>query len=113
MTFIPKALRAVYFEEGNRMRVFSHLHRIQFLLLAAIVGSLWVGAELNLRAQGTSYITGTVLDPNQNPVPNAPIQIKNEVTLATFAVKTTDTGLYRSPALDPGSYTVRVSAPSF
>lgn len=95
------------------MRVFSQLHRIQFLLLAAIVGSLWVGAELNLRAQGTSYITGTVLDPNQNPVPNAPIQIKNEVTLATFAVKTTDTGLYRSPALDPGSYTVRVSAPSF
>jgi Carboxypeptidase regulatory-like domain len=79
----------------------------------AILGLLWIASVSAALAQGTSFITGSVYDPSQNPVANASVQITNDVTGTTFNVNTTDTGLYRSPAVDPGSYTVRVVVTGF
>ena len=66
-----------------------------------------------LFSQGTSYLTGYVQDPTGSAVPNANIVIKNENTGSSYALKSTDTGVYRSPALDPGRYEIRVSAAGF
>ena len=77
---------------------------------------IWVAVTLGsapLFSQGTSYLTGYVQDPTGSAVPNASIAIKNENTGSSYALKSTDTGVYRSPALDPGSYEVRVSAAGF
>src|SRR5438874_1640514 len=66
-----------------------------------------------LFSQGTSYLTGYVQDSTGSAVPNANIVIKNENTGSNNVLKSTDTGVYRSPALDPGSYEIRVSAAGF
>jgi hypothetical protein len=79
----------------------------------AILGLLWIASVSAALAQGTSYITGSVYDQGQKSVANAGVEITNEVTGTTFALNTTDTGLYRSPTLEPGSYTVKVNAPGF
>jgi Carboxypeptidase regulatory-like domain len=95
------------------------MHRIfrprKFLTLglAAVFVSLLAGSSSVLLAQGTSYITGTVYDQGQKPVANAGVGITNEQTGTTLTVNTTDSGLYTSPSLDPGSYTVKVSASGF
>jgi hypothetical protein len=77
-----------------------------------ILMAVTLGAE-SLFSQGTSYLTGYVQDPTGSAVPNASIVIKNESTGAAYSLKSTDTGVYRSPALDPGSYAIRVSAAGF
>jgi hypothetical protein len=81
----------------------------KLVLLAAIVA----GASSALWAQGTAYLTGYVLDPSQAGVPNATIEIKNDVTGAVVSIKTTDAGVYRSPAVDPGTYTITAGATGF
>lgn len=83
----------------------------------AIVGILVAVALLcpvpALWAQGTAYLTGYVLDPTQAGVPDATVEIRNEVTGATLTLKTTDAGVYRSPAIEPGNYSVTVTAKGF
>lgn len=83
--------------------------RLSLLMVAASVvclGSL-------LWAQGTAYLTGYVLDPSDAGIPNATVSIKNNVTGTTLSLQTTEAGVYRSPALEPGTYTITVSVTGF
>ena len=63
--------------------------------------------------QGSSYLTGFVRDSSGGLVPGATVVIKSENTGAEYNIVTTETGVYRSPALDPGSYDVTVQAKGF
>src|SRR6185312_2458566 len=63
--------------------------------------------------QGTAYLTGYVIDPSSAAVPNASVQIKSNVNGTTFNLTTTGAGVYRSPALQPGTYTITVTAAGF
>src|SRR5262249_10852545 len=63
--------------------------------------------------QGASYLTGYVQDSTGASVPNATVTIKNEATGVSTSLVTTDTGVYRTPSLDPGSYEIRVAAAGF
>ena len=58
-------------------------------------------------------ITGTVNDPQGAPVPNAKVTIINTATGVSYDTVTTDTGSYSRPAINPGSYSVSVTAPGF
>lgn len=82
-------------------------------LLAFILAACAALPVLPVFAQGTSYLTGYVFDPSQNAVANAKVEIRNESTGAVVDLATTDAGIYRSPSLDPGTYTVRVQATGF
>lgn len=62
---------------------------------------------------GTGSIQGTVTDPTGAVVVGAKVTIANTATGATISATTTSAGSYASGALVPGSYTVRVEAPSF
>lgn len=89
--------------------------RVKRLFCGLLAGAMALLAlsTLPLFAQGTAYLTGYVLDPAGNAVSNTKVVIRNESTGATFSVATTDAGVYRSPSLDPGNYTVRVQATGF
>lgn len=78
-----------------------------------VVAAIFIAASLSLWAQGTAYLTGYVLDPAQAGVPNVTVEIKNDVTGAVVSVNTTEVGMYRSPAVDPGTYTITVVAAGF
>jgi len=81
----------------------------RILLVLALLG---YGSNLAW-GQGTAYITGFVTDPTQAAVPGAGVVIKSDDTGSRYDVKTTETGVYRSPVLPPGKYTVSVTAQGF
>src|SRR5678815_2425906 len=64
-------------------------------------------------SQETGQITGAVLDPADARISGAKITVKSVTTGAERQTKTTDTGVYTVPSLQPGRYTVIVDAPGF
>ena len=84
------------------MKVFA------LLFLAAI----WMpGAMLGQDARGR--ITGRVLDPSGAPVPNVSVAATENATQVKVVGNTNAAGSYDLPYLDPGTYTLTVSAPGF
>jgi hypothetical protein len=66
-----------------------------------------------LRAQGTAYISGYVLDKSGAGVPNAKVVVTNQATTETLTLVTNSVGLYRTPPLLPGTYQITVTASGF
>lgn len=67
-----------------------------------------------MRAQAISGdLTGTVLDPSGAGVPNAKVEAVNSATNISQTTNTNAQGEYRISNLQPGTYTVNVTAPSF
>ena len=60
-----------------------------------------------------AIVTGSVTDPQGAVVPNAKIEIKNMETNVATTVLTNESGFYSSPPINPGQYTVGVSATGF
>jgi hypothetical protein len=58
-------------------------------------------------------ITGIVTDPSGAAVPGATVRATNIANNATKEVQTTSAGVYSIPYLDPGVYTIEVSATGF
>ncbi|HWT01074.1 MAG TPA: TonB-dependent receptor [Pyrinomonadaceae bacterium] len=58
-------------------------------------------------------IKGTVTDQNGGIVQNATVVVTNVGTNAERTISTSDEGTYEAPLLDPGTYRVAVSAPTF
>jgi len=68
-----------------------------------------LGAQQDTNAK----LTGTILDPHGNAVPNASVQVKSE---SSSLVRRTTAGLegrFSAEGLPNGAYTVEVSAPGF
>ena len=66
-----------------------------------------------LFAQGSGTIKGFVTDPAGLAVPGAPVTITNAATGAAIKTTTNNAGIYEVGALNPGSYTIEVSASGF
>lgn len=82
-----------------------------FALLAVVLLSYQPAhAQANVQA-GT--IQGVVTDPQGGVVPNAKVTITNKDTSAQISTATSSAGQYSSGSLTPGTYVVRVEAPSF
>jgi hypothetical protein len=80
------------------------------LLLACL---LLLRLAPSANAQTTATVIGAVTDPQSLPVPGAEVKIKGE-DVAVLRTTTTDVaGLYRLPALPPGSYSLIVSKTGF
>jgi Carboxypeptidase regulatory-like domain/TonB dependent receptor len=80
-----------------------------FLLISLAFGA--AGAAAQSTTQGA--VGGTVKDPQGAVVANAPVTVKNEETNKEFAATTDDEGRFRVVQLDPGTYSVTVSASGF
>jgi hypothetical protein len=78
-----------------------------------ILGLVWVVSVSGALAQGAASLTGYVLDSTDKAVANATVDVINERTGGTLTLKTTDAGVYQSPFIEPGSYSLKVNAPGF
>ncbi len=61
----------------------------------------------------TGRLAGTVFDPNRGAVPNASVTVTSQATNVATRMTTDGQGAYVVPALNPGVYTVTVTAPGF
>jgi len=80
------------------------------IALAAICA---LGAANGSWAQSTASISGTVTDPSGAVVPNAHVVVHSLSTGADRDINTDSDGLYLIPSLQPGGYSIRVSASGF
>ncbi|HTA46437.1 MAG TPA: carboxypeptidase-like regulatory domain-containing protein [Bryobacteraceae bacterium] len=63
-------------------------------------------------AQTGGSVSGTVVDPDNAPVPNAQVQATNTTTKATYKA-TADSGRFSLTSLPPGKYDISITAPGF
>jgi len=84
------------------------------LALALLIFGLAFGAP-SAAAQSTTQgaVGGTVKDPQGAVVANASVTVRNEETNKEFAATTDDEGRFRVVQLDPGTYSVIISASGF
>src|SRR5579859_7665872 len=66
-----------------------------------------------LFAQGSSTITGSVTDATGALIPGAAVTVTNQATGASIHTATNSAGIYEVRALNPGTYSVEVSATGF
>ncbi|MDQ3714032.1 MAG: TonB-dependent receptor [Acidobacteriota bacterium] len=84
-----------------------------FYRLAMILMLLAISISVDLAQTSRGAVSGTVKDQNGAVVPGATVTLVGEVTTVERSATTNDEGLYRFEAVDPGTYSVRVSAPNF
>ncbi len=63
--------------------------------------------------ENAATLTGLVSDPSGAAVPNATVKATNDATNQSRVTKTNGQGIYTIPYLDPGVYTVEISATGF
>lgn len=89
----------------------SSCRSLRWLTLLLAFG-LW--ASLGARAQMTvGHITGTVTDTSGALIPGASITLTNTATGVQASTKSTSTGSYTFEQVEPGTYSLRVTAPGF
>ena len=88
--------------------------RTKFQRLAVFCGAALLAVGMG-RAQNTTQgaIAGTVFDATNAAVPNATVKIHNDGTNADATLTSDASGQFKAPPLDPGTYTVTVSAAGF
>jgi hypothetical protein len=84
--------------------------RFTFLLLLL---ALLLGASVQVMAQATGSISGSVTDEKGGLIPNATVTVRNVGTSETRTAQTDDSGRYRFESLPTGAYEVMVEAGNF
>src|ERR1700730_16294400 len=88
--------------------------RLWSQIAASIALLLGLGLHTRINAQAVgATLTGTVTDQTGGVVPNADVTIVNTGTADTRAAKTNADGIYSAPNLQPGPYSVTVTAAGF
>ena len=95
---------------GNegRMRL-----KVKFWLAAASMLSFLPVAALSAQSTVDGAVGGTVYDSAQNVVAGASVDVLNQATNAEEKSATDKSGYFRSQHLQPGLYTVTITAPGF
>ena len=78
----------------------------RLLLISAFGACAWAQIQ-------SGRITGTVFDPNKAVIPNASVTVTETATNVARQTTTNGSGAYVVPALNPGIYTMSVTAPGF
>ncbi|WP_348269884.1 carboxypeptidase-like regulatory domain-containing protein [Edaphobacter paludis] len=84
-----------------------------FASAAFALSVLLLPAMLHAQLSGKGTIQGTVTDPSGAIVPGATVKIVHNSTHTEHDQQTTGSGFYSVASLDPGVYTVTVTAPGF
>jgi hypothetical protein len=72
-----------------------------------------VGIRANAQSSSQGSIAGTVFDSTGAVIPGATVTIHNNGTNAEIVLNADDSGYYKAPLLDPGTYTVTVKSANF
>jgi hypothetical protein len=84
--------------------------RVSFLITTVVMTMLFC---LTAFGQVTAALSGTVTDPNGAVVPGASVTVKSIATGNEFRAVTTSQGTYIVPSLNPGVYSLTVTATGF
>lgn len=93
--------------------------RCQIRCLSAWALGMVLACGLSLFCPGiaaqtnTASLSGTVQDPTGAEIPGAKVVITNSQTGSSRALTTNGKGAFNAPSLNPGQYSVRISAPGF
>src|ERR1700704_42286 len=79
-----------------------------FLNLVLALGAVSARAQL-----ASATLSGEVTDPSNAIVTSASLVVRNDATGTVRSVRTNGTGVYSATDLQPGVYSVTVSAPGF
>ncbi|MGD0158346.1 MAG: carboxypeptidase regulatory-like domain-containing protein [Terracidiphilus sp.] len=82
---------------------------LAILILAACFSSI----TLNAQSTTQGSISGTIMDTSGAVIPGAAIGITNSGTGFTVNLVSDSSGFFKAPLLEPGNYTVSISAPNF
>ena len=83
-----------------------------FALFAA--GAFFFACSNPSEAQSSrGTVTGFITGITKAAVVNATVDLNNEDTNVTRTTNTNESGIYRFDAVDPGNYTVKITAPGF
>lgn len=103
-------------EPMTHSRFYASLRRFAFrsTLTTAFALSIFAcGSSAMAQLAGKGAVTGKVTDPSGAAIPDATVVITNTATGIKTTVKSTGSGDYSAPALDPGIYTVTITAGGF
>ena len=81
------------------------------LLIPVLLLMTWAGATAQLAGKG--QINGTVTDTSGAAIPGAQVIVKSRQTSLSSDTTSTSSGDFSLPALDPGDYTVSITASGF
>jgi len=97
---------------GNRSRIHNNLPKLSWALLGL---ALLIGSSAGpLRGQAVwSTILGYVSDPSGGAIPGAEVTVTNKLTSVATKATTDSTGSFNITHLDPGEYTLSVTASGF
>ncbi len=105
MTAVTDGRRKLQLVEGDTMLKTSLVSRL--LVMLAVTGGIAYGQQL------TATISGTATDQSQSAVPNAKVEVKNDASGDLRTTVANPSGFFTVTALQPGSYTITVSATGF
>lgn len=88
-----------------------HLGIASFVLLCLAMFTMPVALHAQTSTQGS--IAGTVMDPTGAVIGGATVTITNTGTNATVKLVSDGSGFFKAPLLEPGTYSVSISAPGF
>src|SRR5215472_747141 len=97
--------------KSNHDRTARKLTFFRIALLIPFLLVSWAGASAQLSGKG--QINGTVTDNSGAAIPGAQIVVKSKQTSLSTDTTTTSAGDFSLPTLDPGDYTVTVTANGF
>jgi Carboxypeptidase regulatory-like domain len=83
------------------------------LIALIVVACLLPGTTMLAQLAGKGAISGIVDDPTGAAIPNAKVTVTNTATGVSVTTTSSSGGDYTFPTLDPGGYTIKVSAPGF
>jgi hypothetical protein len=89
----------------------KHQESAQHVLWGTILTLCLMSAPL--WSQGSAYLTGFISDSSGAAVAGATVVIRDVQTDSTYQLKSNETGLYRSPALRPSTFTITVNMQGF
>jgi hypothetical protein len=91
----------------------TNVHRQPFRLVPLAAFLVLLGVSTLLAQSSTSVLTGTVVDGSSAVVPGATVTATQVATTTVRSAISSEAGLFRIPALNPGQYTVVVDLPGF
>ncbi len=84
---------------------------LRFPAVSILLFLSFVSQVAGQSSRGT--VTGLISDPSKAAVSTATVDLTNQDTKVTRSTNTNSVGIYRFDAVDPGNYTLKVSAPGF
>ncbi len=88
---------------------------LKIMMRWALVATLCAGASISVYGQSATdgAISGTITDSTGAAIPGAKVHVHNDGTSADVPLTADDSGYYKAALLQPGTYSVTVTAPGF